>query len=78
MDHIFDILSQKDFDEPPEIQAVKKFVHDEYGLKVNVMSRDKDIVVITNNSSLAGSLRQRGPEIKRRCQITKKLVFRIS
>lgn len=77
MDHIFDILSQKDFDEPEEINAIKKFVHDEYGQKVGVMARDKDIVIMVNSSALASSLRLRGPEIKRRCQIDKKLVFRI-
>lgn len=77
MDHIFDILSGKDFDEPAEIKSIKKFVKDEYGHDVSVMARDKDIVIMVKSSSLAGSLRIRGPEIKRRCQIDKKLVFRI-
>ncbi len=77
MDHIFDILRQKDFDEPEEIKSIKKFVKDEYGQEVSVMAREKDIIVMVSSSALANSLRLRGPEIKRRCQIDKKLVFRI-
>jgi hypothetical protein len=73
-----DILGGKNFDEPPEISSIKKYVMDEFGVSVNVQIRQRDIVVIVPNSSLAGSLRLRGPEIKRRCQLTKRLTFRIA
>lgn len=77
MDSLFKILSSKDFDEPPEMSSIKKYVEDEFKVKVGVQVREKDIVVTVPNASLAGTLRMRVPEIRRRCQLDKKLVFRI-
>jgi hypothetical protein len=77
MDSLLNILSNRDFDEPPEISSIKKYVQDEFGLAVGVQPRDKDIVIMVPNSSLANTLRLRGPEIQRRCQLTKRLTFRI-
>lgn len=78
MDSIFKVLSNKNFDEPPEMASIKKYVYDEFKIDVGVQVRDKDIIVKVPNSSLANTLRLRGPEIKRRCQIDKKLTFQIS
>lgn len=77
MDSLHSILSNKDFDEPPEMSSIKKYVQDEFQIAVSVLVRDKDIVVGVPNAALASTLRMRGPEIKRRCQIDKRLVFRI-
>jgi hypothetical protein len=77
MDSLFDILSGKDFDEPPEISSIKKYVQDEFQSDASVQVRDKDIIVTVSNAALAGTLRMRSPEIKRRCQLDKRLVFRI-
>ena len=78
MDSLHSILSNKDFDEPPEMAAIKKYVQEEFRTKVSVLVRDKDIVITVPSAALAGTLRLRGPEIKRRCQLTKRLSFRIS
>jgi hypothetical protein len=78
MDSLFNILSSKGFDEPPEMSSIKKYVQDEFNVSVGVLVRDKDIVVTVPNASLAGTLRMRVPEIKRRCQLDKRLTFRIS
>lgn len=77
MDSLHSILSGKDFDEPPEISSIKKYVHDEFKLDVGVQVRERDIVVSVPSAALAGTLRLRGPEIKRRCQLDKRLTFRI-
>lgn len=77
MDSLSNILSRKDFDEPPEMTSIKKYVQDEFQVAVSVLVRDKDIVVQVPNAALANTLRLRGPEIKRRCQLTKRLTFRI-
>jgi hypothetical protein len=77
MDSLFSILGNKNFDEPPESASIKKFVEDEYQMVVEVLVRDKDIVVSAANASLINTLRLRSPELKRRCQITKRLVFRV-
>lgn len=77
MDSLSDILGRKDFDEPPEMSSIKKYVQDEFKVVVSVLVRDKDIVIGVPNAALANTLRLRGPDIKRRCQIDKRLTFRI-
>jgi hypothetical protein len=77
MDSLFNILSNKSFDEPPEMASIKKYVHDEFKVDVGVLVRDKDIVIQVPNAALASTLRLRGPDIKRRCQLTKRLTFQI-
>lgn len=78
MDSIFKVLSNKNFDEPPEMASIKKYVLDEFKIEVGVQVRNKDIIIKVPNSSLANTLRLRSPEIKRRCQISKKLTFQIT
>lgn len=78
MDSLHSILSNKDFDEPPEIASIKKYVQDEFQTSVSVLVRDKDIVIGVPSAALANTLRLRGPEIKRRCQLDKRLTFRIT
>jgi len=77
MDSLGSILHQKDFDEPPEMASIKKYVRDEFQLGVGVQVRERDIVVTVSSAALANTLRLRGPEIKRRCQLDKRLTFRI-
>ncbi len=77
MDSLHTILSGKDFDEPPEMTSIKKYVQDEFQIVVTVLVRDRDIVIGVPSAALANTLRLRGPEIKRRCQIDKRLTFRI-
>lgn len=77
MDSLFSILGNKNFDEPPESASIKKFVSDEYQTDVTVLVRDKDVVVTCKSAALVNTLRLRSPELKRRCQLTKRLVFRI-
>lgn len=77
MDSLSNILGRKDFDEPAEIASIKKYVQDEFSTSVGVQVRDRDIVVTVPSAALANTLRLRGPEMKRRCQLTKRLTFRI-
>lgn len=77
MDSLLSILGDKNFDEPPEIASIKKYVHDEFKVEVGVQVRAKDIIISVPNAALASTLRLRGPDIKRRCQLDKRLTFRI-
>lgn len=77
MDSLGSILGDKDFDEPPEMSSIKKYVQDEFKVAVSVLVREKDIVIGVPNAALANTLRLRGPDIKRRCQTDKRLTFRI-
>lgn len=78
MDSLNSILSRKDFDEPAEFTAIKKFVQDEFQSDIRVMAHGSDLIVTVPNASLASALRMRLPELKRRTSITdKKIIIRI-
>lgn len=77
MDSLNSILSNKDFDEPPEMASIKKYVQDEFKMAVGVQVRERDIIISVPSAALANTLRLRGPDIKRRCQLDKRLTFRI-
>lgn len=77
MDSLFDILKRKDFDLPPEVAAIKQYVRDEFQAEVEVQLRDKDIIIAGRSSALIGTLRLRGPQIKKAAQTNKRLVFRV-
>ncbi len=76
-DSLFSILTGKNFDVPPEVASIKKYVLDKYNCDVAVVVRERDIIVTTASSALANSLRLCSPDMKRRCQLEKRLVFRI-
>jgi hypothetical protein len=77
MDSLGSILGDKDFDEPPEMASIKKYVQDEFKIAVGVQVRERDIIISVPSAALANTLRLRGPDIKRRCQLDKRLTFRI-
>ena len=77
MDSLGSILGRKDFDEPPEMASIKQYVLTEFQTEVGVQVRDKDIIIMVPSAALANTLRLRGPDMKRRCQLDKRLTFRI-
>ena len=77
MDSLNDILGRKDFDEPPEAAAIKRYVKTEFKTAVGVMVRERDIVIMVPSAALANTLRLRGPEIRRLVQTDKRLTYRI-
>jgi len=52
-----DILLRRDDNEPPEIAAIKKFVMERFNENVSISIRNKQMIILANNASLAGSLR---------------------
>lgn len=77
MDSLDSLLKRKDFDEPPEMAAIKKYVQEEFQTAVSVQVRDRDIVVEVPSAALANTLRLRAPDMQQRCSLTKRLTFRI-
>lgn len=77
MDSLSDILGRKDFDEPPEAAAIKRYVQAEFQATVGVQVRERDIVILVPSAALANTLRLRGPAIRRLCQTDKRLTYRI-
>ena len=77
MDSLHDILSRKDFDEPPEIVAIKKFVEDTFQEEVGVSVREREIIVHVRSASLANALRLKITQMQKAANTTKRVVFRI-
>lgn len=78
MDSLHNILSNRNFDEPPEVANIKKYMLDEFQTTVSVQAREKDIIISVPSAALASTLRLRSPELKRRCAIhDKRIVIRI-
>jgi len=59
MDSIADLLAKRKPEEPPEIRAIKDYVQQHFQEAVNVMVRERDVVIIVRSSALAGALRMR-------------------
>lgn len=77
MDSLHEILGRKDFDEPPEALAIKKYVRDEFDEAVAVTVREREIIIAAPNAALASTLRMRVLQLQRLIGEKKRLVFRI-
>jgi len=78
MDSLFDILSKRQMDEPPEIRIIKDYVRLHFKETVGVMVRERDIVITVRSSALAGVLRTRAYDIAKEIgNSDKRLIFRI-
>lgn len=77
-DSLADILFNKNFDEPAEATAIKKFVKDKYLKSVAVTVRDKDILIEAQGASFASALRMQARQMQRAAGTTKRLVIRIA
>jgi len=77
MDSIKDLLLQKNLDEPTEITALKSFCQEQYHFEPKIKLQDSSIFLSVPNGILATELRMRQTEIKKRCQLTKKLIIKI-
>jgi hypothetical protein len=78
MDSLDDILRNKDFSEPRESKAIKNFVNKRFQEVVSVQLKQNSIIIVSNSSALADSLRQLGPQLQEAAGTDKKLVFRIT
>jgi hypothetical protein len=74
---ISELLGQRDFSEPPEIQIIRKFVQDKFNASAGVSVGKDQITISVNSSALAGALRLELINLKNLCETDKKLVIRI-
>ena len=77
MNSLKDILVNKNLDEPTEITALRNYCKDEFNFEPKINIKNNNIWLLAPNGILATELRRRFPEIKRRCDLTKKLIIRI-
>ena len=76
-DSLADLLARKDFDEPAEMAAIKKFVKERFDEDCEVLLRPRDIVVTVRSSSLANALRLAMNDLRSTTQTSKRIVLRI-
>ena len=77
MDSLKDLLVNKNLDEPTEITALRGYCQSEFNFTPKINIKNDNIWLLCPNGILATELRMRFPEIKRRCDLTKKLIIRI-
>jgi hypothetical protein len=77
MDSLNDILSRKDFEEPPESMAIKTYVRERFHTTVGVSVKPDTIIITARSAALAGTLRLHSHELTTTTQTDKRLVFRI-
>jgi ABC-type hemin transport system substrate-binding protein len=77
MDGLGDILRRKDFDEPPEVRAIKEYVRRHYDAEVKVTMQPHAIVVSARSAGLIGSLRLNLPKLEAAAATDKRIMLRI-
>lgn len=76
-DSLFDILKNRDFDEPAESVAIKQYVQEHFDETVAVSVRDRDIIIECPSAALAGTLRMHQIQMKKAANTDKRLILRI-
>ena len=71
------VLSGRQYDQPPEIEIIKRFVSHTFRAQVSVTVRERDILIITGSGALAGALRPHLLALQELCDTKKQLVIRI-
>lgn len=74
---LLDILADKNFDEPAEAVAIKRFVAETYQRQVGVTVRDRDILITADGAAFANTLRLQTLRLQQAAGTTKRLVFSI-
>jgi hypothetical protein len=77
MQSLQDILGNKDFDTPPEVETIKTFVRKAFSADVGVLIHAYSITITTPSASLAGSLRPLLYKLKKELNTDKKIFIRI-
>jgi len=76
MQSLGDILSNRNFDEPTEVTALRTFVQERYDVTPTITLQKDYIVLRVPSAALANNLKMEQLEITRFCKLTKKLVIR--
>ncbi len=77
MDDLRNILQRKDFDEPPEVRAIKEYARRYYEAEVRVTVQPHAIVVMARSAALIGSLRLNLPKLQAAAGTDKRIMLRI-
>jgi len=76
-DSLLDILARKDFDEPPEIKAIKQYITEHFNEAVEVLVREREIIITVPSAGLAGTLRFYVRQLQKAANTSKRIILRI-
>lgn len=77
MDSLDNILAAKNWGEPPEIEAIKKHVRENFASEVGVRVSGEQIIISASSSALASAIRSNWAALAKAAKTDKKLVIRI-
>lgn len=77
MDDLSEILRRKNFDEPPEVRAIKEYVRRYYDVEVRVTVQQHAIVISARSAALIGSLRLNLPKLQTASGTDKRILLRV-
>ncbi len=77
MDDLRNILARRDFDEPPEVRAIKEYVRRYYDADVRVGVQPHAVVVSARSAALIGSLRLNLPKLQQAAGTDKRIMLRV-
>lgn len=73
-----DILQDRNYSEPPEIQLIKEFVKNEVGIVPTVKVTPDTLIVTLPSAAAAGTLRFKLFQLQRQLGHTRKIILKIS
>jgi hypothetical protein len=77
MQSLQDILGEKDFGVPPEVEIIKSFVRTQLRGDVHVHLQAHSITIVTPSASMAGALRPLLHSLKKELASEKRIFIRI-
>lgn len=77
MDSMKDLIGKYSPKEPPEVQAIKAYINNEFSSPSVITVQDTMIIITVKSAALANALRMRTTDLQSICQTDKRLVFRI-
>jgi len=77
MDRLGDLLAGRLPGEPPEINAIKEYINEQFDVSAQVAIQNETIIISVSSAALANTLRLRLPQIQAVAKTNRKLLFRI-
>ena len=77
MDNLHDLIKHRAYEEPPEIEIIKRFLKDNLNSAASIKVKQSQIIITVSNSALAGSLRMLLPKLQKECGTNKQLLIYI-
>jgi hypothetical protein len=77
-DSIASLLGQRNFEQPPEIEAIKAYVADQFaGRTVSIKLHEDSVIVTASSAAFVGALKPHIPQLQKLAGDQKRIVLRV-